>query len=104
MRRDERWSIDFMRDQLHDGPRLRVLAVVDQYKREALATEAPRSLSAHDVIDVLNRLSRSHRKPAVIQVEDRSEFALRTLDAWADRENARLDSSCPWKPPDNAHI
>jgi hypothetical protein len=42
------------------------LTVVDQYTREALATEARGSFSAHDVIDVLNRLSRSHRKPAVI--------------------------------------
>jgi putative transposase len=56
------------------------------------------------VIDVLNRLSRSHRKPAVIQVDKGSEFASRTLDAWAYRENARLDSSCPRKPTDNAHI
>jgi putative transposase len=30
MRGDERWSMDFMHDQLHDGRRLRVLTVVDQ--------------------------------------------------------------------------
>lgn len=29
-RRDERWSMDFMHDQLHDGRRLRVPTVVDQ--------------------------------------------------------------------------
>ncbi len=69
--RDERWSMDFMHDQLQDGRRIRVLTVVDQYTREALATEARGSFSAHDVIDVLNRLSRSHRKPAVIQGRQR---------------------------------
>ncbi len=37
------------------------LTVVDQCTREALATEARKSFSAHDVIDVLDRLSRSHR-------------------------------------------
>jgi putative transposase len=94
-RKDERWSMDFMHDQLQDGRRLRVLTVVDQYTREALATEARGSFSAHDVIDVLNRLSRSHRKPAVIQVDNGTEFASRALDAWAHREDVRLDFSRP---------
>jgi len=82
----------------------RVLTVVDQYTREALATEARGSFSAHDVIDVLNRLARSHRKPAVIQVDNGTEFASRALDAWAYREDVRLDFSRPGKPTDNAHV
>jgi len=93
-----------MHDQLNDGRRLRVLTVVDQFTREALAAEARGSFSAYDVIDVLNRLSRSHRKPAVIQVDDGTEFASRALDAWACREDVRLDFSRPGKPTDNAHI
>ncbi len=39
-RKDARWSLDSMHDPLQDGRRLRVLTVVDQYTREALATEA----------------------------------------------------------------
>jgi transposase InsO family protein len=53
---------------------------------------------------VLNRLSRSHRKPAVIQVDNGTDFASRALDAWAYREDVRLDFSRPGKPTDNAHI
>jgi putative transposase len=56
------------------------------------------------VIGVLNRLSRSHRKPAMIQVDNGSEFTSRALDAWAYREDVRLDFSRPGKPTDNAHI
>ena len=96
--------MDFIHDQLKDGRRYRVLYVVDQYMREALAAEGRGSFSAHDVIDVLNRLSRSHRKPAVIQVDNGTEFASRALDAWAYREDLRLDSYRPGKPTDNAHI
>ncbi len=51
-----------------------------------------------------NRLSRPHRKPAVIQVDYGTEFASRALDAWAYREDARLDFSRPRKPADNAHV
>lgn len=38
------------------------------------------SFSAHNVIDVLHRLSRSHRKLAMIQLDNEAEFALSTLD------------------------
>jgi putative transposase len=103
-RKDERWSMLFCHDQLQDGRRLRVLTVVDQYTREALATEARGSFSAHDVIDVLNRLSRSHRKPAVIQADNGTEFASRALDAWAYQDDVRLDFSRPGKPTHNAHV
>ncbi len=103
-RKDERWSMLFCHDQLQDGRRIRVLTVVDQYTREALATEARGSFSAQDVIDVLNRLSRSHRKPAVIQVDNGTEFASRALDAWPYREDVRLDFGRPGKPTDSAHI
>ena len=65
-RRDERWSMDFMADQLHDGRRIRVLTIVDQHTREAMATEVRGSFHSSNVIEVLNRLSRSHRKPSVI--------------------------------------
>jgi putative transposase len=51
------------------------------HDEEAPATEARGSFSADDVIDVLNRMSRSHRKPAVIQVDNGTEFASRALDA-----------------------
>jgi putative transposase len=103
-RKGERWSMRFCHDQLQDVRRLRGLTVVDQYAREALATGARGSFSSHDVIDVLNRLSRSHRKPAVIQEVNGTEFASRALDEWAYREDLRLDFSRPGKPTDNAHI
>ncbi len=81
-----------------------MLTVVDQYTREALATEACGLLSVRDAIDVLNRLSRSHRKPAVIQVDNGTELASRPLDELAYREDVRLDFSCPGQPTGNARI
>ena len=102
---NDRYRLDAERPALAlERVRVRSAGVVDQYTREALATEARGSFSAHDVIDVLNRLSRSHRKPAVIQVDNGTEFASCALDAWAYREDVRLDFSRPGKPTDNAHI
>jgi putative transposase len=40
----------------------------------------------------------------MLQVGNGTEFASRALDAWAYRQAARLDVSCPGKPTDSAHI
>lgn len=44
-RANRRWSLDFVSDALSDGQRFRVLCVVDDCTREALATIVDRSLS-----------------------------------------------------------
>jgi len=45
MASNERWSLDFVSDQLTDGRRFRILAVVDDCTRECLALVADTSLS-----------------------------------------------------------
>ncbi|ODT81196.1 MAG: hypothetical protein ABS76_12145 [Pelagibacterium sp. SCN 64-44] len=40
LRPDERWSLDFVSDQLADGHRFRILAIVDDCTRECLALVA----------------------------------------------------------------
>jgi putative transposase len=40
---NQRWSLDFVHDQMTDGRRLRILAVVDDYTRECLALVADTS-------------------------------------------------------------
>jgi len=45
LRPNQRWSLDFVHDQMTDGRRLRILAVVDEYTRECLALVADTSIS-----------------------------------------------------------
>ena len=46
---NQRWSLDFVHDQMTDGRRLRILAVVDDYTRECLALVADTSISGIQV-------------------------------------------------------
>jgi putative transposase len=46
---NQRWSLDFLHDQLRDGRRFRVLAIVDDFTRECLALVADTSLSGRRV-------------------------------------------------------
>ena len=54
---NDRWSLDFVSDQLTDGPRFRILTVVDDCTRECLAVVADISLSGTRVALELNRLT-----------------------------------------------
>jgi putative transposase len=56
---NERWSLDFVSDQLTDGRRFRVLTVVDDCTRECLALVADTSLSGTRVARELDRLRNS---------------------------------------------
>jgi len=59
---DQRWSLDFVSDQLTDGRRFRILAVVDDCTRECLALIADTSISgrrvARELDDVIRRRGR----------------------------------------------
>lgn len=53
---NDRWSLDFVSDQLTDGRRFRILTVVDECTRECLALVADTSLSGAGVARELDRL------------------------------------------------
>ncbi len=53
---NDRWSLDFVSDQLTDGRRIRILTIVDDCTRECLALVADTSLSGIRVARELDRL------------------------------------------------
>ena len=82
-RRGERWSMDFTLDTLADGRAFRTLNIVDDYTRECVAIEVERSLPGLRVTRVLDRLRATTGLPASIVLDNGTEFAGRTLEAWA---------------------
>ena len=61
---NERWSLDFVSDQMLDGRRFRILAVVDDATRECLALVADTSLSGARVARELDTIVAWRGKPA----------------------------------------
>ena len=55
---DQRWSLDFVSDQLTDGRRFRILAVVDDCTRECLVLIADTSISGRRVARELDGIVR----------------------------------------------
>lgn len=56
---NERWSMDFVSDQLSNGRKIRIFTLVDNFSRECLALEADTSLTGLRVIRVLESLKKT---------------------------------------------
>lgn len=54
---NQRWSLDFVADELANGRRFRVLTVIDLHSRECLALEADVSLPAARVALTLDMVT-----------------------------------------------
>jgi len=101
-RPNERWSMDFIFDQLLTGRRMKCLSVGDDFTREALVLEVGHSVTGSDVSDILDRLVEERGAPSSIVCDNGPEFTGAVLDAWAHRRGVKLDFIMPGKPVQNA--
>ncbi len=101
VRVDERWSMDFVHDQLIDGRSFRTLTVIDNWSRESVLLEVGLRLSGENVAQALNRVSEGRSLPRSITVDHGTEFTSRALDEWAWQNSVSLDFTRPGKPTDN---
>ncbi|WP_234820332.1 MULTISPECIES: IS3 family transposase [Sinorhizobium] len=104
MAANDRWSLDFVSDQLTDGRRFRVLTVVDDCTRECLALVADTSLSGLRVARELDRIIEERGKPKMIVSDNGSEFTSSAILQWVDRAKVEWHYIAPGKPIQNAFI
>lgn len=98
--RQDVWSYDFVMDQTHDGRRLKMLPVVDEYTRECLAIEVARSLTASDVVATLEKLFAIHGAPRYLRSDNGSEFVACAVKEWLAKsgvETLYIEPGSPWQ-------
>jgi len=94
------WAYDFVEDRTRDGRKFRMLCVVDEFTREALAIRVGRRLTSSDVIDVLADLFLAHGTPAHIRSDQGPEFIAEAVKAWIAGVGARtayIEKASPWE-------
>jgi putative transposase len=101
---NDRWSLDFVSDQLTDGRRFRILTVVDDCTRECLALVADTSLSGTRVVRELDRLVIERGKPKMVVSDNGSELTSNAILTWADQSRIAWHYIAPGKPMQNAFI
>jgi putative transposase len=100
----ERWSMDFVSDQLVTGPRFRTLNVLDDYSKRCVGQEVDFSLSGHRVVRLLEQLTMVYGKPRAIVTDNGSEFTCLATQLWAKDNGIVLLFIQPGKPTQNAYV
>ncbi len=98
--RDHVWSYDFVEARTHDGRKVRLLNVIDEFTRECLAIRVARKLKATDVIDVLSELFMLRGVPAHVRSDNGPEFIAQSVQKWiaaVGAKTAYITPSSPWR-------
>ena len=98
------WAYDFVEDRTHDDRKIRMLNIVDEFTREALAIRVARRLNSTDVIDVLSDLFIMRGVPAHIRSDNGPEFIAKAVQAWITAVGAQTAYITPGSPWENGYI
>ena len=94
------WAYDFVEDRTRDGRKFRMLCVIDEVTREALAIRVARKLDSTDVIDTLADLFVARGVPGHIRSDQGSEFTATAVKGWiaaVGAKTAYIEGRSPWE-------
>ncbi|MGB1225690.1 MAG: IS3 family transposase [Mycobacterium sp.] len=94
------WAMDFQFDTTADGRTLKMLNVIDEFTREALAIEVDRCIDADGVVEVLDRLAHTHSAPYYVRFDNGPEFVAHAVSDWCRFNGAGslfIDPGSPWQ-------
>jgi len=94
------WAYDFVEGRTHDGRKYRMLNIVDEFTREALAIRIDRRLRSTDVIDTLADLFILRGIPGHIRSDNGSEFIATAVKDWiaaVGAKTAYIEKGSPWE-------
>ncbi len=101
---NQRWSFDFVSDQLSDGRRFRVLNIIDDYSRECVGQIVDTSISGLRVSRFLDQLKITRGLPKGIVSDNGPEFTSKAMFFWSQKTNVKLHFIQPGKPTQNAFV
>lgn len=98
------WTYDFVFDNLASGRQLKILTLVDEFTRIALAIHIGTSIKAKMVIEILERLFAKHGTPRFLRSDNGPEFIAKALQAWLRTNGSETMYIVPGSPWENAYI
>jgi len=101
---NERWSMDFVSDQLSHGRRFRVLNIIDDYTREMVGQLVSVSITGQQIARFLDQLREQRRLPGTITCDNGTEFTSKAMFFWSKETDVKLGFIQPGKPTQNAFI
>jgi putative transposase len=97
------WALDFQFDTTVDGRTLKLLHIVDEHTREALAIRVARSIDADHTVRVLDQIVRERgRGPELVRMDNGPEMTANALRDWCRFGGAGrsfIEPGSPWQNP-----
>ena len=97
------WALDFQFDQTADGRVLKLLNIVDEHTREALAVVAARRINADATASTLEGIvARRGTAPGYIRCDNGPELTANALRDWcrfSGTDSSYIEPGAPWENP-----
>lgn len=97
------WALDFQFDTTVDGRVLKLLHVVDEHTREALAIQVERRIDSDHTVRVLDQIARERcRQPELVRMDNGPELTANSLHDWCrfgGSGTSYIEPGSPWQNP-----
>ena len=97
------WSYDFVQERLHNGKKIRLLTVIDEFTRKCLKIKVGYNLKTNEVLEALAELFLSEGLPEFIRSDNGSEFTAKKIQDWLKQLNVRTAYITPGSPWENGY-
>lgn len=101
---NQRWSLDFVHDQLATGRRFRVLNIVDDITRECLRAVVDTSISGRRVVRELTDLVAERGTPKMIVSDNGTELTSNAVLSWSGEAKIEWHYIAPGRPMQNGYV
>jgi putative transposase len=94
------WSFDFVEARTHDGRRLRLMTLIDEFSRRCLAIRVARRINAISVIETLADVMLCEAIPAHIRSDNGPEMVAKVLRQWLmglGTKSLYIEPGSPWE-------
>ena len=96
------WALDFLFDTSADGRPFKVLSMCDEFTRESVRGKVTRSITADDVVVILDSAAGQRGVPKFIRCDNGPEFIAAAIRDWCRLSGAGaayIDPGSPWQNP-----
>jgi putative transposase len=94
------WSFDFVEAQTHDGRRIRLMTLIDEFTRKCLAVRVARRINAIGVIETLADAMLFEGVPAYMRSDNGPEMVAKVLRQWLSglgTKSLYIEPGSPWE-------
>ena len=99
-RRNHVWSYDFVEAQTHDGRKVRLMTLIDEFTRECLAIRVARRINSLGVLETMADVMLMRGVPEHIRSDNGAEMTAKIVRNWLAQVGAKtlyIEPGSPWE-------